>query len=89
MSPQVRTRITQLNEVTAYSCSARVAESGNWYQTQGKAPNVVFTSWRHLKCYALDFGPGLGYIEDFQPGFVIISGACIVLPRARERSSRM
>jgi fumigaclavine B O-acetyltransferase len=81
LASQVRTRIGQLNEVTAYSCSARVAETGDWYETEDKAPNVVFTSWRHLKCYGLDFGPGLGYIEDFKPGFALIPGACIVLPR--------
>ncbi|KAL3461938.1 hypothetical protein BJX64DRAFT_299917 [Aspergillus heterothallicus] len=79
---QVRARITfHMNEVMAYSCSARVAESGDWYGTEGKAPNVVLTSWRHLKCYALDFGPGLGYIEEFEAGFSLIPGACIVLPR--------
>jgi fumigaclavine B O-acetyltransferase len=81
LASQVRIRIGQLNEVTAYSCSARVAETGNWYETEGKAPNVVFTSWRHLKCYALDFGPGLEYIDDFEPGFALIPGACIMLPR--------
>ncbi|KAL2845520.1 hypothetical protein BJY01DRAFT_263637 [Aspergillus pseudoustus] len=83
---QTRARITlHMNEVTAYSCSAQVVESGDWYETEGKPPNVVLTSWRHLRCYALDFGPGLGFIEDFEPGFSLIPGACIVLPqRTRE-----
>ncbi|KAJ0420228.1 hypothetical protein BJY00DRAFT_141142 [Aspergillus carlsbadensis] len=79
---QIRTQISlHMNEQTAYSCCARVAHNRNWYATERKSATVLFSSWRHLKCYALDFGPGLGYIDDFQPGFALIPGVCIVLPQ--------
>ncbi|KAL4940850.1 hypothetical protein BDV06DRAFT_230103 [Aspergillus oleicola] len=78
-----------VNETLAYSCSAAVASDGNWFQAEGKPADVVMTSWRHLKVFALDFGPALGYIEDFESGFVMMPGACIMMPaRTRDVSQR-
>lgn len=83
---ELRTGVTSsINETLGYSASAAVAESGDWYQMEGKPADVVMTSWRHLKVFALEFGPGLGHVEDFESGFSLIPGACIMLPqRTRE-----
>ncbi|KAL5000340.1 hypothetical protein BDV10DRAFT_192909 [Aspergillus recurvatus] len=83
---ELRTKvISNMNEALAKSCCAAVSEGGDWYRLEGKPADVVMTSWRHLKVYSLYFGPGLGYIEDFESGLALIPGACIMLPqRTRE-----
>ncbi|KAL4970666.1 uncharacterized protein BDV14DRAFT_194457 [Aspergillus stella-maris] len=85
LATHLRSKVTNdVNSTLAHSCSAAVSSSGNWFQTEGKPADVVMTSWRHLKVFSLDFGPGLGVIEDFESGFVMMPGACIVMP-ARTR----
>ncbi|KAL4957012.1 hypothetical protein BDW69DRAFT_202082 [Aspergillus filifer] len=85
LATHLRSKVTRdVNSALAYSCSAAVASEGNWFQTEGKPADVVMTSWRHLKVFSLDFGPALGYIEDFESGFVMMPGACIIMP-ARTR----
>ncbi|PWY89082.1 hypothetical protein BO70DRAFT_393601 [Aspergillus heteromorphus CBS 117.55] len=42
--------------------------------------NIIVTSWGNLEVFSLDFGPGLGRIEDFEPGLALVPGGCILLP---------
>ncbi|OJJ98283.1 hypothetical protein ASPACDRAFT_53241 [Aspergillus aculeatus ATCC 16872] len=66
---RVRTRLSAMDETVAYSASAVV-----------DPPGIIVTSWRDLNTYSLDFGTGLGYIEDFEPGLALVPGGCIFLP---------
>ncbi|KAL2828205.1 hypothetical protein BDW59DRAFT_51509 [Aspergillus cavernicola] len=86
LASQLCTKVTAtINETLAYSCSAAVTDGEDWFKMEGKPADIVMTSWRHRKVFALEFRPGLGYIEDFESGFLIIPGACIMLPqRTRE-----
>ncbi|KAL4909241.1 hypothetical protein BDW74DRAFT_174440 [Aspergillus multicolor] len=82
LSLDLRTKVvSNMNSTLTRSVCAAVAEHGNWYGLEGKPADVVMTSWRHLKVYTLDFGPKLGYIEDFESGFSLMPGACIMLPK--------
>lgn len=85
LASQLRTKVlSSINSPLADSVSATVANGTDWFRLEGKPADIVMTSWRHLKVFALSFGPGLGHIDDFESGFALIPGACIVLPR-RER----
>ncbi|KAI9372766.1 hypothetical protein BJX61DRAFT_552704 [Aspergillus egyptiacus] len=87
LAGSLRTALTDsVNTALAYSVSATVAQDGDWFRCEGKPADVVMTSWRHLKVFSLDFGPALGYIEDFESGFVMMPGACIVLPERRRET---
>jgi fumigaclavine B O-acetyltransferase len=76
----IRTKLGQIDETVAYSASAAVAEYEDWAKIEAKPAGIIVTSWRSLKIFSLDFGPGLGYIEDFEPGLALVPGGCILLP---------
>ncbi|OQD78253.1 hypothetical protein PENDEC_c001G02505 [Penicillium decumbens] len=77
---RIRTRLASIDETVAYSASATVAEYDDWTKIEANPAGIIVTSWRGLKTYSLDFGAGLGYIEDFEPGLALVPGGCIVLP---------
>ncbi|RAH69521.1 uncharacterized protein BO66DRAFT_392444 [Aspergillus aculeatinus CBS 121060] len=77
---RVRTRLSAMDETVAYSASAVVADHDDWATVEGRPAGIIVTSWRDLNTYSLDFGTGLGYIEDFEPGLALVSGGCIFLP---------
>ncbi|QKX58841.1 uncharacterized protein TRUGW13939_05969 [Talaromyces rugulosus] len=76
----IRTKLGQMDETVAYSSSAAVAEYEDWAKIEAKPAGIIVTSWRSLKTFSLDFGPGLGCIEDFEPGLALVPGGCILLP---------
>lgn len=83
LSLRLRAKLNGLDETIAYSAAAAVADGdddGDWSRTDGQPADIVLTSWRHLNVFALDFGPGLGHIEDFGSGFFLLPGACIFMP---------
>jgi fumigaclavine B O-acetyltransferase len=76
----IRTKLTSMDETVAYSASAAVADYEDWTKIEAKPAGIIVTSWRDLKIYSLDFGAGLGCIEDFEPGLALVPGGCIFLP---------
>lgn len=44
---------------------------------------IFISSWRHLKVYDLEFGPGLGKIEQFEMNVGNTDGLCVVMPANR------
>ena len=86
---RIRTKLSHMDETVAYSASAAVAEHDDWAKIEANPADIIVTSWRDLKVYSLDFGVGLGFIDDFQPGFALVPGGCIFLPsRARRDDSK-
>lgn len=77
---RIRTRLASMDETVAYSASAAVADYDDWTKIEANPANIIVTSWRGLKTFSLDFGAGLGYIKDFEPGLALVPGACIFLP---------
>lgn len=77
---RVRTKLAAMDETVAYSASAAVAEYDDWTKVEAKPASIIVTSWRGLNIFSLDFGPGLGFIKDFEPGLALIPGGCIFLP---------
>lgn len=69
-----------MDGTVAYSASAVVADHDDWTTVEGRPAGIIVTSWRDLDIYSLDFGAGLGYIEDFEPGLALVPGGCIFLP---------
>lgn len=84
---QIRTRLASMDETVAYSASAAVAEYDDWTKIEANPASIIVTSWRALKTYSLNFGPGLGYIKDFEPGLALVPGACIFLPSRMQENS--
>jgi fumigaclavine B O-acetyltransferase len=76
----IRTKLASMDETVAYSASATVADYDDWTKIEANPAGIIVTSWRSLKIYSLDFGPGLGCIEDFEPGLALVPGGCIFLP---------
>ncbi|KAL1852304.1 hypothetical protein Plec18170_006032 [Paecilomyces lecythidis] len=77
---RIRTKLAHMDETVAYSASAAVAEHEDWTKIEAKPAGIIVTSWRGLKIFSLDFGAGLGRIEDFEPGLALVPGGCILLP---------
>ena len=80
LAHRVRSNLVSMDENLVYSASAEVAEQDDWTQIDAGPANIIVTSWRNLKVFSLDFGEGLGYIEDFEPGLALVPGGCIFLP---------
>lgn len=69
-----------MNETTARSVAATIVAQDVWNGTEGKPAEVIATSWRHLCVYDLDFGVGLGKMNNFGTAFGLVPGAAIILP---------
>ncbi|KAJ6164131.1 hypothetical protein N7470_002803 [Penicillium chermesinum] len=80
LAVRVRNTLASMDDNLLYSASATVAECDDWTKLEGKPADIIITSWRGLKTYALDFGPTIGHITDFEPGFALVPGGCIFLP---------
>lgn len=49
--------------------------------------DLIGSSWRDLKINSLDFGPGLGQVDNFEINIGVADGACTVLPETRRDPS--
>ncbi|PYH93958.1 hypothetical protein BO71DRAFT_484189 [Aspergillus ellipticus CBS 707.79] len=83
---RVRSKLASMDETLAYSAPAAVADCDDWTKIEASPADIIVTSWRGLKMFSLDFGAGLGHIEDFEPGLALVPGGCIFLPSRVERS---
>lgn len=77
---RVRTKLASMDDNLVYSASATVAEGDDWTGLEGTPADIIVTSWRALKAYSIDFGPSIGHLKDFEPGFALVPGGCIFLP---------
>lgn len=80
LATEIRTKLQSMNETDAYSMSAKIAEQDNWNDLGGKNASAIFTSWRHLGVFEVDFGGQLGPIKDFETEPGLMPGGCIMLP---------
>src|SRR5699024_1055459 len=80
LASQVRSKLQAMNEATAYSVASTISAQDEWNGTEGKPAEVIVTSWRHLCVYDLDFGAGLGKMNNFGTAFGLVPGAAIILP---------
>lgn len=78
---QVRLRLNSIDEEHACGLIHYLHRQDDWEQIGIHFTDPIFvSSWRHLKVYELDFGPGIGQIENFEMDVGTSDGICIVMP---------
>jgi fumigaclavine B O-acetyltransferase len=78
---RVRLGLNSIDEEHACGLIHYLHSQDDWEKIGIHFTDPVFvSSWRHLKVYRLDFGPGIGRIQNFEMDVGTSDGNCIVMP---------
>jgi fumigaclavine B O-acetyltransferase len=83
---RIRLGLNAINEEHIRGLVHYLQSQDNWEKIGIHFTDPIFiSSWRHLKVYELDFGPGIGHVENFEMDVGTTDGVCVVMP-ANERA---
>lgn len=84
---QSRAGILSYDDAFLRSFMAFVTGQPDYESMNLRFGDLIGASWRNLKIHSLDFGPGLGHVDNFELNIGVADGACVVLPETRRDSS--
>ncbi|GIK05151.1 hypothetical protein Aspvir_009253 [Aspergillus viridinutans] len=78
---RIRLGLNAVNEEHIRGLLHYLHSQDDWEQIGIHFTDPIFiSSWRHLKVYELDFGPGIGHVENFEMDVGTTDGVCVVMP---------
>ncbi|KAJ5267452.1 hypothetical protein N7478_010260 [Penicillium angulare] len=80
---QSRVGISSYDDAFLRSFMAFMTKQEDYEATNLRYGNLIASSWRDLKINSLDFGPGLGHVDNFELNIGVADGAMTVLPEVK------
>ena len=84
---QSRAGISSYDDAFLRSFMAFMTKQEDYEATNLRYGDLIASSWRDLKINSLDFGPGLGHVDNFELNIGVADGAMTVLPEVKRDPS--